>query len=122
MPFDLSLAERVRAIVKRWPAVDEKKMFGGLCFLQHGNLVVGIWRDSLIVRVGPTLYEDALSEDFVTEFDVTGKPMKGWVMVLPEGVETDAQLHLWVERAARFVRTLPMKWENSTLLPPPIVH
>lgn len=75
----------------------------------HGNMLVGVWKDSLIVRLGPDAYDDALLEPNVREFDITGKPMKGWVMVEPEGVEDDEQLKDWIERAIRFVKTLPKK-------------
>ena len=63
----------------------------------------------LIARVGPDAYDDARTEPHVREFDITGKPMKGWVMVEPEGVEGDDQLAAWVGRAVAFVGTLPGK-------------
>ena len=72
--------------------VEEKKMFGGLGFLLYGNILVGVWKDALIVRVGPDHYGDALVEPHVREFDITGKPMKGWVLVESEGVEDDDRL------------------------------
>ena len=84
-------------------------MFGGLCFLLHGNLLVGVWKDALIARLGPEEGEEALREPHVKEFDVTGRAMKGWVLVGPEGVEDDEQLTDWIERAGKFVRTLPAK-------------
>ena len=84
-------------------------MFGGVGFLVNGNLFVGIWKDSLCVRLGPEQAEEALLEPHVKEFDITGGPMKGWVLVEPGGVEGDDQLAGWIERAAKFVRTLPAK-------------
>src|ERR1700681_281024 len=89
--------------------VEEKKMFGGVGFLLNGNLLVGVWKDSLIVRLGPDNYDDALLEPHVREFDITGKPMKGWVLVEPEGVVDDEQLKDWIERATKFVKSLPAK-------------
>jgi TfoX/Sxy family transcriptional regulator of competence genes len=89
--------------------VEEKKMFGGIGFLLKGNMCVGVWKDSLIVRVGPEQYEDALRESFVSEFDITGRAMKGWVLVAEEGVEDDDQLQDWIECAVKFVRKLPAK-------------
>ena len=62
--------------------IEEKKMFGGVGFLLHGNMLVGVWKDSLIVRLGPDSYDDALLEPHVREFDITGRPMKGWVLVV----------------------------------------
>ena len=89
--------------------IKEKKMFGGLGFLLNGNMLVGVWKDSLIVRVGPDAYENALREPHVKDFDITGKPMKGWIMVEPDGVEKEDQLKNWIERAEKFVKTLPEK-------------
>ena len=109
MAFDESLAARIRDALARKKGVEEKKMFGGVGFLLHGNMLVGVWKDSLIVRLDPDNYDDALLEPHVREFDITGRPMKGWVMVGPEGVENDEQLTAWIERATRFVRTLPAK-------------
>ncbi len=109
MAFDENLAGRIRDAVARRPDIEEKKMFGGVGFLMNGNMLVGVWKDSLIVRIGPENYEPALLEPFVGEFDITGRAMKGWVLVEPEGIEIDAALQAWIERATMFVETLPKK-------------
>ncbi|OWK45528.1 TfoX/Sxy family protein [Fimbriiglobus ruber] len=109
MAFDESLAARIRDALARTRNVEEKKMFGGIGFLLDGNLLVGVWKDFLIARVGPDAYEDARLEPHVGEFDITGKPMKGWVMVEPEGVDNDDQLKDWIRRAEEFIGTLPRK-------------
>ena len=109
MAYSKSLVERIRHLVSRQRGVTEKKMFGGVCFLLNGNLLVGVWKDSLIARIGKDAYEAALQEEHVKEFDVTGKPMKGWVMVEPDGIDSDHQLTHWVDQATLFVRTLPGK-------------
>jgi hypothetical protein len=70
---------------------------------------VGVWKDSLIVRLGPDEGEEALKEPHVSEFDITGRAMKGWVLVGPEGVEGDEQLKGWIQRAVKFVGKLPGK-------------
>ena len=67
-------------------------MFGGIGFLPHGNMLMGGWKDSFIVRLGPEGGDEALLEPHVKAFDITGRPMKGWVLVEPEGVEDDDQL------------------------------
>src|SRR6516164_4944006 len=109
MAFEEALAERIRRRLARRRNIEEKKMFGGVGFLLHGNLLVGVWKDSLIVRLGPEEGEEALKEPHVKEFDITGRPMKGWVLVEREGVEGDDQLSDWIERATKFVKTLPAK-------------
>jgi len=109
MAFDEALAERIRRGLARKKGIEEKKMFGGVGFLLNGNLLVGVWKDSLCVRLGPEQAEQALLEPHVKEFDITGRAMKGWVLVGPEGVPDDEQVTAWIERATQFVRTLPAK-------------
>ena len=109
MVFSEALAEGIRQRLARRKNVEEKKMFGGIGFLLNGNMLVGVWKDSLIVRLGPDNYDDALLEPHVREFDITGRAMKGWVLVEAEGVEEDDQLADWIERAMKFVKALPKK-------------
>lgn len=84
-------------------------MFGCLCFLLNGNALVGVWKDRLIARLGPIHYEAAMMEPHVRAFDIMGKPMRNWVAVEPEGVEDEDQLQEWIQRATKFVKTLPRK-------------
>ena len=109
MAHDESLAARIRDALGNKKGIDEKKMFGGVGFLLNGNMLVGIWKDSLIVRLGAEEGEAALLEAHVRVFDITGRPMKGWVMVDAEGIEDDDQLNSWIRRATVFVQTLPAK-------------
>jgi TfoX/Sxy family transcriptional regulator of competence genes len=109
MAFDEALAERIRKQLARRANLEEKKMFGGIGFLLKGNLLVGVWKESLIVRLSPEESQEALKEAHVREFDITGRPMKGWVLVAPEGVATDEQLKDWIQRAVKFVGKLPAK-------------
>jgi hypothetical protein len=109
MAFNEALAERIRQGLARRKGIEEKKMFGGIGFLLHGNMLVGVWKDSLIVRLGPEEGDEALKEPHVKEFDITGRAMKGWVLVEPGGVELDDQLNGWVQRAVRFVGRMPKK-------------
>ena len=111
MAFDESLAARIRQHLARRKSVEEKKMFGGVGFLLHGNMLVGVWKDSLIVRLGPEEGDEALKEPHVKEFDITGRPMRNWVLVGPEGVEGEDQLAGWIQRAVKFVGALPAKKE-----------
>jgi TfoX/Sxy family transcriptional regulator of competence genes len=109
MPFDESLARRLRSMLPPRDGFSEKKMFGGVGFLLHGNMCVGVWKEFLIVRIGPDDYEDALARSFVKKFDITGRAMKGWVLVEPEGINDDRELNEWVQRAIKFVGSLPTK-------------
>jgi TfoX/Sxy family transcriptional regulator of competence genes len=113
MPYSQSLADRVRQLLGKTRGIIEKKMFGGVGFLLNGNMLVGIWETSLIVRLGDAKhtadYEAALGEPKVREFDITGRPMRGWVLVDADGIDSDAQLRAWIDRSQRFVATLPVK-------------
>jgi TfoX/Sxy family transcriptional regulator of competence genes len=107
--FDEGLAERIRERLARVKDVEERRMFGGICFLLNGNMLVGVLKDDLVVRLGPERAADALSEPHVRVFDFTGRPMRGWVVVEPDGLDTDAELADWLDRARAFVDELPAK-------------
>ena len=109
MAFDEDLAARVRERLARTRGVGEKRLFGGVGFLLDGHLLVCVWKDSLIVRLGVEQAEAALREAHVGAFDVTGRVMTGWVMVASAGLEEDDQLADWIGRALAFVETLPAK-------------
>ena len=109
MAADESLAARIRDALARTKNVEEKKMFGCICFIINGNALAGVWKDRLIARLGPDEGEAALRESHVRAFDITGRPMRNWVAVEPEGVEDDDQLKDWIQRATKFVKTLPAK-------------
>jgi TfoX/Sxy family transcriptional regulator of competence genes len=107
MAYDEGLAERIRERLDDAP-VTEKKMFGGLAFLEAGNMTVGVIGDDLMVRVGPDNTAAALARDGAREFDMTGRPMKGWVVVAGEALD-DEPLTQWIAEARAFVATLPPK-------------
>jgi hypothetical protein len=109
MPFDATLATRVRKILGRRANFSGKRLFGGVGFLLSGNLCAAVWKEWLILRLGPDQAEAALREPFVKEFDVTGRPMRGWAMVDPGGLEGDDDVRRWCDAAIRFVKTLPAK-------------
>jgi TfoX/Sxy family transcriptional regulator of competence genes len=110
MAYDEDFAHRIREHLGENTGVTEKAMFGGLAFLLRGNMAVGITsRGELMVRVGPDASEDALTRPHTRLFDMTGRPMKGWILVEPAGVKTDRQLGAWVERGLEFARTLTPK-------------
>lgn len=109
MAYDEGLVQRMREALAAIPDIDEKKMFGGIGFLLNGNMACGVNKDDLIVRVGPDAYETALAEPYTKDFDMTGRPMKGWVVVRPAGYATDEMLKGWVQRGVDFALSLPPK-------------
>ncbi len=109
MPYNPEVDERIQAVIGGWPNIDAKKMFGGVCHLLNGNMVCGVYKDYLILRMGVEAAEAALQQEHVRPFDITGRAMKGWIMVAPEGFATKADLKRWLDQARQFVNTLPAK-------------
>jgi TfoX/Sxy family transcriptional regulator of competence genes len=109
MAYDEGLAERVREHFGLAPDVDERRMFGGLCFMVRGHMACGIVNDRLMVRVGPDDYEAALTRPHAREMDFTGRPLRGLVYVSADGLATARHLGAWIDRGARFARSLPPK-------------
>jgi TfoX/Sxy family transcriptional regulator of competence genes len=110
MAYNKELAERITAVFDHeYPAYVDKKMFGGIAWMVQGNLAVGTMQDGLIVRLGKEDGAEALEQDNVHPFDVTGRPMKGWVVVDEDGIDTDDSLRDWVLRGLDFALTLPPK-------------
>lgn len=103
MAYDEGLAERIRDILGETEGITEKKMFGGLAFLLHGKLTVGITGDDLMVRVHPNEAEALLNQPHVRNMDFTGRPMKGFLYVSPEGVEDEGALTAWVDKSRAFI-------------------
>lgn len=109
MAYDEKLAERMRARLKGTRNLTEKKMFGGVGFLIHGNMACGVIKQDVILRLSDDDFGAALRKKHVRVFDMTGRPMQGWVFVAPAGVSTDRALHAWMDKAVGFARSLPPK-------------
>jgi TfoX/Sxy family transcriptional regulator of competence genes len=110
MPYDEDLAHRLRELLVDEDAVTEKKMFGGLAFLVHGNMSVSASRNGgLLARIDPADTDAALARPHVSRMVMGGRQMDGWITVAPEGLKTKRQLSAWVDRSLKYVRTLPPK-------------
>lgn len=103
MPYNEHLAERVRrGFGKARVHFDEKRMMGGLCFLVDGKMCVGVEKERLMARIDPNIYDSALKRRGCVPMDLTGRPMRGFVFVNREGLETDAELGSWLNLALEF--------------------
>ena len=109
MAYNDGLADRVRGMLGEHPLLREQKMFGGIAFMVAGNMAVGIVGDDLMVRVGPTAYEEVLSLPHAREMDFTGRSMKGMVYVGLAGFSEDDDLESWLARGTRYAASLPPK-------------
>lgn len=109
MAFDATLADRIRRRLGKRSGLIEKKMFGGLAFLLNGNMCCGIHGNEMIVRLDPAQTDSALAKPDTRVFDITGRPMKGWILIAPKALATDAELGNWIEIATRYASSLPGK-------------
>ena len=109
MAGDEELVSRIRTVLTDEDGFSEKRMFGGVCFMLDGNMCVGTWKGSLIVRLHRARHEQTLAEPHTRPFDVTGRVMRGWALVEPPAIESDEDLTDWLNRAVDYVRTLPSK-------------
>jgi len=107
MAYNQALAQRIRTLLEGRPGLVEKKMFGGVGFMLHGNMACDVQGDDLFVRVGTEMNDQALAQSHTRPFPAPGgKPMAGWVLVSPEGWEQTQDLERWVGQGATYALTL----------------
>ena len=109
MAYDQQAADRIQKIAAQEKGIFSRKMFGGVCHLLNGNIFCGLYNGHLILRLGEKGATEALRSSFVRPLDITGRPMKGWVMVAPDGWGDDDMLTAWIDEAKKFVATLQKK-------------
>src|SRR3989337_3527345 len=109
MAYDVDLAARIRILIGKNKNFEEKKMFGGVGFLINGNLACGVHKNDMILRVSPDHYAPLLRRVNTRVFDLSGKPMKGWLLVEPAGLKSQAQLKAWISEGVTFAKSLPSK-------------
>ncbi len=109
MAYSEELEMRLVQLTKARRDIYNQKMFGGLGFFMCGNMCFGIWKDNLILRLGKAQAQVALRSKNVVPFDITGRPMNGWVMVKPAGIRTRLALMKWVNQSIDFVIQLSGK-------------
>ena len=109
MAYNEPLAERIRTRLKGTKGLTEKKMFGGVGFMINGNMACGVHKQDMVVRLSNEASEAALKRAHVKVFDMTGRPMKGWILVEPQGVASDQALQAWIDQSVSFAGSLPPK-------------
>ena len=109
MAFDEVLAARIRDVLGGIDGLSEKRMFGGIAFLLNGNMCCGVHGDDVILRVDPASAEDAVRKPHVRVFDMTGRPMKGWLLIGSDAVASDEELRAWIGMGVDFAGSLPAK-------------
>jgi hypothetical protein len=109
MAYDEALGERIKSVLDEIAPYVEKKMFGGVGFMIQGNMACGVHKDMLIVRLDKDQYDEDIQLPVTKPFDITGREMRGWMLVSAMGVKKDADLKHWVETGVQFARSLPPK-------------
>ncbi len=112
MSYNEQLAERIRehlAATEDLAQLREQKMFGGIAFMWRGNMLVGVHEDRLLIRVPREETDAALKQPRVHPFDITGRPMSGWLSIEADAAKTARDLARWIARSRAHVATLPPK-------------
>jgi TfoX/Sxy family transcriptional regulator of competence genes len=110
MAYDEGLANRIREAVAGEPGVTEKRMFGGLAFLVHGNMAVSAsGQGGLLVRIDPSDAEKLTRRPGARRFEMRGREMDGWLGIDSEVVASDEDLQAWVDIGVAYARSLPAK-------------
>ncbi|MEP9362035.1 TfoX/Sxy family protein [Nocardioides sp. CN2-186] len=110
MAYDVELADRLRDLVEGEPGLSEKKMFGGLAFLVHGNMAVAASsKGGLLLRVDPDRTDELLEHPHAEPFEMQGRGAKGWLRIDPAGLASDDDLQRWTEVGLAYASSLPPK-------------
>lgn len=109
MAYDTETAERIRLILSNQVGITEKEMFGGLCFLDRGNMCCGVMKSKIVLRLGQPLATEALQMKHTAPMDFTGRIIRTMVYVAPPGYRKDADLKRWIEIALGFTNELDPK-------------
>jgi TfoX/Sxy family transcriptional regulator of competence genes len=109
MSYNLDLEDRIDQFTDRLGIIVKKKMFGGIGYLINGNMCFGIHKESLVLRTSLEKAKELMISEYVTPFDITGKPMKGWVLVSPDALEAEDLLLDMLRLGVSFAETLPEK-------------
>ena len=109
MAYNQELAQRIIDVLGPLSGLEAKKMFGGMCYLLNGNMLCGVVDERMIVRLGKERQAEGMTRPYTRPFDYTGKAMSGWLMVEPDGWQSEEDLADWVQTCLDYVRTLPPK-------------
>ena len=103
MAYNEKLADRVRELIaEEQKNIEEKKMFGGLCFMVNDKMCIGVEKERLMVRINPQKYDEVIEKEGCRPMDFTGKVMKGFVFVDVEAVQSKNQLQYWINLALQY--------------------
>ena len=102
MAFNEKLGDKIREALVNVPNVEEKYMFGGICYMVNGKMCIGVVKDEMMCRIDPERENEALEKTGCRPMDFTGKPMKGYVYVSEEGMKKKKDFDYWIELCLKF--------------------
>lgn len=106
MAYDEKMADQVRELIaEKHKNIEEKKMFGGLCFMVNDKMCVGVEQERLMVRLDPARYDKVMEKEGCKPMDFTGKLMKGFVFVDKSALNTKRKLSYWIDLALEYNKT-----------------
>ena len=109
MAYDLALAERIAGLLEGKKRLTQKRMFGGVSFLVNGKMCCGVIGNKLVARVGQERYDALLRKPYAKPMDFTGRPLRGFIYVLSQGLRNHQSLKTWVDRGLRYTESVPAK-------------
>lgn len=110
MAYDKEIEQQINAIYDSKEEITSKRMFGGVCYLHRGNMAFGVYKDNIIVRIGSE--EEAkgyIDGGQALAFDITGKAMKGWVMVSKSKLKNRSDYKRWLDKGIKLAKSLTSK-------------
>lgn len=102
MAYSEKMADRIREALADQKNIEEKKMFGGLCFMVNDKMCIGVNQDEIMCRVGPDVYDEAVERNGARPMDFTGRPMKGYVFVHEDGLKKKSDFDYWIKLCLEF--------------------
>jgi TfoX/Sxy family transcriptional regulator of competence genes len=102
MAFNEKITDRIREALVHLPSVEEKYMFGGVCFMVNKKMCIGVVKDEMMCRIDPLLEEDVLEKVGCRPMDFTGRPMKGYIYINEDGMKTKKTFAYWINLCLDF--------------------
>ncbi len=109
MTYDTQLEKRIDLLESKFETLTKKRMFGGIGYLLNGNMAFGIHKDFLVIRVSSDQSRELLKNTFISPFNLTGRPMSGWLLIAQTGFQTEKQLLKLLDLAYAYAKKLPSK-------------
>ena len=102
MAYSEKMADRIREALAGQKNIEEKKMFGGLCFMVNDKMCIGVNQDEIMCRIDPDVYDEAVERNGARPMDFTGRPMRGYVFVSEDSIKKKSDFDYWIKLCLEF--------------------